>query len=74
MSEDAKVLLSVVAGGVASVGLGSLSALWLDRVLAPLMRAYDLEILALVSIALIVGGAGYVWYLVAGWTLRRLDG
>lgn len=73
MKEDLKVLLSAAAGGTVSLGLAVPSALWMDRVIAPVLRGTDWDWLLLGSVLLIIGGAGYIWYRVTIWTLERLD-
>jgi hypothetical protein len=71
--EDFKVLASAAVAAAVSIGLGSLSALWLDRVLAPPLRGTDWDWLLFPSVVLIICGASYVWYVVYCWTIEKLD-
>lgn len=73
LKEDAKVLGSAVIATVVSFGLGVLSILWLDRILTPLLRGTDGDLILFASIAVIVCGSSYVWYRTYCWTFERLD-
>lgn len=73
LKEDAKVLGSAILATVVSLTLGAASALWIDRVVAPVLRGTDWDWLLFLSVVLLVGGHGYVWYRIYCWTLERLD-
>jgi len=60
--EERNTLIAVVVAGVVTLGLGALSALWVDRVLGPLLRGTDWDWLFFFSALLLVGGHGWVWY------------
>lgn len=74
MSEDAKVLTSAVGATIITLGLGAMSAFWVDRVVAPLLRGTDFDFLLFICAGLLVIGNGYAWYKSAIWIMERLDG
>ena len=71
--EDLKMLITVVVSGVTTLGLGSLSALYLDRLLGPLFRGTDWDFLLFPGVVILIGGYGYVWYIIAKAVMGFLD-
>lgn len=71
--EDFKVLITVIVSGAVSLGLVALSALYLDRVLGPMVRGTNWDILLFPGVVLMVGGYGFVWYIIAKAVMKFLD-
>lgn len=71
MSENTRFLIAGVLSTVIVLGLIVGSAIYLDKVLGPMLRGTGWEILALPGIVMIFG-AGWAWFKVANWILGKI--
>lgn len=70
MRGDAKQIIALFAASLLAVSAGLGIAMYLDRILAPIVRGMGSDVILVPLILLVVLGFGWVWWFVYSGLLR----